>query len=115
PQRITLLLLVFGGPLNIYLAFQPWVEKTWRRSYTYKGVLCLLSAVWYVLLVTATIGPGQFIQITRWLQPALILALLISGIQHLAERRQLKRRLELRTALVDQAVRVIEADEEKGL
>jgi hypothetical protein len=114
PQRITLLLLLFGGPLNIYLACQRWIERTWRRSYAYKGGVCLLAAVWYILLVTETIGPGQFIQITRWLQPALILALLISGIQHLAERRQLKRRLELRTSLVDQAVRVIEADEEKG-
>lgn len=114
PQRLTLLLLLFGGPLNIYLACQRWIERTWRRSYAYKGSVCLLAAVWYVLLVTETIGPGQFIQITRWLQPALILALLISGIQHLAERRQLKRRLELRSALVDQAVRVIEADEEKG-
>jgi hypothetical protein len=114
PQRLTLLLLLFGGPLNIYLACQRWIERTWRRSYAYKGSVCLLAAIWYVLLVTETIGPGQFIQITRWLQPALILALLISGIQHLAERRQLKRRLELRSALVDQAVRVIEADEEKG-
>ena len=113
PQRLTLIFLIVGGPLNLYLATRHWIEATWRRSYAYKGFICALSAVWYVLLVTATIGPRSFIQVTRWLQPAVILALLISGIQHLGEKRQLERRLELRSQLVEQAERVIETDERK--
>ena len=108
PQRITLILLVVGGFLNLYLATQRWIEKTWRRSYIYKGAICFMSATWYILLVTALVGPRSFIQVTRWLQPALVLGLLISGIQHLGERRQLERRLELRSQLVEQAVRTID-------
>jgi hypothetical protein len=113
PQRITLILLLIGAAINLYLAFQVWIERTWRRSYTYKGVICLLASIWYFFLVSGVIGPGQFIQVTRWLQPAIILGLIISGLQHLGERRQLKRRIELRGQLVEQAQRVIKADGEK--
>lgn len=113
-QRITLVLLFVAGFLNLYLATRHWIEPLWRRSYTYKGVVCLLSAVWYLLLVFEVVGPGQFVQVTRWIQPCLIMALLITALQHLSERRKLQRRLELRTHLVEQAERIIEADEAKG-
>lgn len=113
-QRITLTLLFVSGFLNLYLATRSWIEPLWRRSYVYKGSVCLLSAVWYMLLVFEVIGAGQFVQVTRWIQPCLIMALLITALQHLSERRKLQRRLELRTHLVQQAERIIDADEEKG-
>lgn len=111
PQRITLLLLGVGGVLNLYVATRPWIEPLWKRSYAYKGVVCLLTATWYVLLIVGSIAATQFVQVTRWLQPCVVFALMISALQHLAERRKLERRRDLQVKLVDQATRVIAEDD----
>lgn len=111
-QRVTLVLLVVGGALNVYVATRVWIEPLWRRSYAYKGAVCLLTGTWYVLLVTDVVGPLQFVQVTRWLVPCLVFGLVLSAVQHLSERRQLERRAQLRSQLTDQAHRVIESDED---
>lgn len=110
PQRIVLALLIVGGVMNLYVATRRWIEPLWKRSYVYKGVMCLLTATWYVLLVTGVIVPPQFVQVTRWLQVGLVFALVLSAVQHLAERRKLEARAELRDKLTDQATRIIEHD-----
>lgn len=112
PQRFTLALLLIGGALNLYVATRRWIEPLWRRSYAYKGAMCLLTGGWYVLLVTGVVGLMQFVQVTRWLQPCLVFALMLSALQHLGERRQLERRAQLRQQLTEQAVRVVDEDDQ---
>lgn len=114
PQRLTLVLLLTAGVLNLYVSTRPWIDRPWRRCYRYKGTVCLLAGTWYVLLVTGAVNAAQFVQVTRWIQPTIILALMISAIQHLGERRALQRRAELHTKLVDQAERIVREDDAKG-
>jgi hypothetical protein len=98
-QRISYGMFFYAAYINYWAYREPSVDRTWRRLYGFKAVVCTLAWIYYTLVITEAITVDFYVGLARWLQPLIILCLFTSAQLHkwevgsLREQRELKEKL----------------------